>query len=304
MIATLTGNNALAIKRRLDELTGGFVAKYGDLALERLDAGEVEPQAIIDAVQSMPFLAERKMVVLRDLSANKATAEKIEQIISSTSDSVDLIICEPLTDKRTVFYKTLKKETEFEEYSEIDVHELPKWLIGEAKKQNCELSFTEARYLVDRVGADQYLLSNELAKLITYSPKVTRESIDLLTEQAPQSKIFELLDSAFGTKKDRALELYAEQRAQKVEPQAILAMIAWQLQLIALVKKAGKRNPSEIVKDSGVNEFPIRKAVGLAAKIGDNQLKQMVSNALEIDWRSKTTAIDLDEALKTYIVTL
>ena len=30
----------------------------------------------------------------------------------------------------------------------------------------------------------------------------------------------------------------------------------------------------------------------------------MVDEALDIDWRGKTTAIDLDEALKTYIVTL
>jgi hypothetical protein len=30
----------------------------------------------------------------------------------------------------------------------------------------------------------------------------------------------------------------------------------------------------------------------------------MVAEAFEIDWRSKTSAIDLDEALKTYITTL
>jgi DNA polymerase-3 subunit delta len=304
MIITLTGNSAFALKQRLDKLTKAFVSKYGELALERVDAEEAEAGAILESMQSLPFLAESKMVVVRGLSTNKAAAEQIEQIISSADKTTNLIIYEPLIDKRTVYYKILKAKTDFEEYNELDPHELPKWLVNESKKQGGELDFTSAKYLVDRVGTDQYLLSNELAKLITYNPQITRRNIDLLTEPTPQSKIFELLDAAFGGKKARALELYEEQRAQKVEHQAILAMIAWQLQLIALASKAGKRSSSEIAKDSGVNEFPIRKALSLAAKIDDGQLKKLVGDALDIDWRNKTSSLDIDEALKTYIATL
>jgi DNA polymerase-3 subunit delta len=304
MIITLAGNNSLVLKQRLDELVKEFVKKYGTLALERIDAEEVGPEDILASIQSLPFLAESKMVVVRGLSTNKAAVEQIEQIIDSTGKTTNLIIYEPLTDRRTVYYKTLKAKTDFEEFSEIDPRELPKWLVGEAKKQEAELGFADAKYLIDRVGVDQYLLSNELAKLITYSPKITRDSIDLLTEPTPQSKIFELLDAAFAGRKARALELYEEQRAQKAEPQAILAMIAWQLQLIVLAKKADRRSPSEVAKDSGVKEFPIRKAFELAAKTGDNQLQKLVHEALDIDWRNKTSSLDIDEALKTYIATL
>jgi DNA polymerase-3 subunit delta len=304
MIFTLAGNNTFASKKRLDELTKAFVDKYGELALERIDAEEADTEAILESIQSLPFLAQSKMVVVRSLSANKTAAEHIEQIISSTGKTTNLILYEPLTDKRTVYYKTLKTKTNFEEYNELDVRELPKWLMDEAKKQKGELSFANAKFLVDRVGTNQELLANELAKLVTYNPIISLDSINLLTEPTPQSKIFELLDAAFAGKKARALELYEEQRAQKVEPQAVLAMVAWQLQLIALAKKAGKRSPSEIAKDSGVNEFPIRKALGLATKIDDDLLKKLVGEALDIDWRNKTSSLDIDEALKTYIATL
>ncbi len=304
MIVTLTGNNPFALKQKLDEISSKFIAKYSELALERIDAEEADAAAILDAVQSLPFLTKRKMVVVRSLSSNKSAVDQIEQIISSISGSTDLVLYEPLTDKRTIYFKTLKAKTQLEEYNKLDAPSLVKWLLGEAKKRGGKLVAGEATFLVDRVGTNQALLSNELDKLITYAPKITRANIELLIEPTPQSKIFDLLDAAFGGNKSRALQLYADQRAQKVEPQAILAMLTWQLQLLSLTKLADGRSVAEIAKDSGMSPYPIMKADKLAAKLTDAKLKNMVSEAFSIDWRSKTTALDLDEALKTYIVAL
>jgi DNA polymerase III delta subunit len=100
------------------------------------------------------------------------------------------------------------------------------------------------------------------------------------------------------------LELYEEQRAQKIEPQAILAMIAWQLQLLALTKYADGKSTATIAKDVGMNPYPISKAANLAHKLDEEKFNKMVNFAYEIDLKSKTTALDLDEALKTYITTL
>jgi DNA polymerase-3 subunit delta len=304
MIITLTGTNSFALHARLNELLAEFIKKYGDLALERIDAEEAEGQAILDAVQSLPFLAERKMVVVRSLGSNKQAAEQIEQIISSAGDSTDLIFHEPLTDKRTAYYKTLKSKTQLEEFNELDVHELADWSVNEANKAGASLSQSDAKFLVDRVGANQALLANELEKLLTYNPHITRGSIELLTEPTPQSKVFDLLDAAFSGNKSRALKLYEEQRAQKVEPQAILALVAWQLQLLAVAKYAGGKPAGTIAKDAGVSPYPVTKALGLASKLEEPKLKNMISEAFEIDWRSKTSALDLDEALKTYITIL
>jgi len=304
MVVTLTGNNSYALRRRLNQLIGEFVAEQGELALERIEAESVDLQAILDAIQSLPFLAARKMVVVRDLSANKPAAEAIEQIISSVEDSTDLIIYEPAPDKRTSYFKVLKSKTELEEFNELDTRSLANWLADEAKKQGGQLGLADANYLVERIGANQQMLASELGKLLTYDPQVTRANIDLLTEPTPQGKIFELLDAAFGGNKKRALKLYEEQRAQRVEPQAILAMIAWQLQLLALAKYSKDKPATTVAKDAGLNPYPVTKAKNLAAKISKNELNKMVDEALDIDWRGKTTAIDLDEALKTYITTL
>ena len=304
MIITITGTNSYLVRRRLGELVSKFVAEYGELALERIDAEEADLSTVRDAVSSLPFLSNRKMVVVRNLSALKPSPEQIEQIISSITNSTDVVFYEPITDKRTTFYKILKSKTKLEYYQDLDSRELAKWLASEAKNLDAKLSLADANFLVDRVGTNQAILANELEKLLTYKSDVHREDIELLTEPTPQSKVFDLLDAAFSGDKKRALKLYEEQRIQKVQPQAILAMMAWQLRLITLAKHAGQRRADEVASDIGANVFPVSKAFGLAEKIEDKKLKILTSEALDIDVRGKTTSLDMDEALKTYIVTI
>ncbi len=304
MITAITGNNFYQIKKRLDELTGQFVKDHGELALERVDAQDADPAAVLDAVQSLPFLATRKMIVVRGAGTNKDLSGQIEQIIDSAGDSVDLIFHEPSIDKRSSYFKVLKSRAQLEEHNELDSQALASWLAGQAKEGGAKLSLSDANYLVERIGRDQQQLASELEKLALYDKDITRDSIDLLTVKTPQSKVFDLLDAAFGGNKRKALELYEEQRAQKVEPQVIMAMMAWQLKLLVLAKSAGHRGAQQIAKDAGLSPWPVQKAQGLAGRIDNKRLEEMVGQALEIDQKSKTTALDLDEALKTYIVTL
>ncbi len=304
MKLTLTGPNSFSLHRRLEDIVGEFSQQHGQLGVERIDASEAEPQPIMDAAGSLPFLTGRKLVIIRDLSQNKAAAEQVEQIISSTPETVDLVFYEPVIDRRTAIFKVLKKQTQLDEYRELEAAELAKWLVGEAQKQAARLSFADANYLVERVGQNQSLLFNELNKLITFSPSVSRANIDLLSEKTPQSRVFDLLDQAFGGNKIKALELYQEQRAQKVEPQAILAMITWQLGLIALAKAGRGKAAGQIAQDAGISPFPISKAQKLAANLSVARIKKLIKDAYNIDRMAKTKAIEPDEALKTYITTL
>lgn len=304
MIITLTGNNSFLLSSKLKQLTDKFVAENGELALERMDGEETDAQAISDSISSMPFLSKRKMLVVKNLGANKQAVDQIEQIISSVGDTTDLIIYEPTPDKRTVYFKVLKTKTDLQQYSELEGPSLAKWLAEEAQNLGGELSISDANYLVERLGAGQMRLVSELQKLIIYEPKISRATIDLLTEKTPQSRVFDLLDAAFSNNKKRALELYGDQKAQRVEPQAIIAMIAWQLWLMALTQTGKGYSAAQIAKDAGLNPYPVIKAQKLTAKIDDKKLKEMVERALYIDEASKTRALNLDEAIKTFIISL
>lgn len=304
MIVVLTGENSFGLQHALRQITDAFLEEYGDLGLERLDGQEADLNRFSEALTGLPFLAAKKLVVLRNPGSNKQFAEQVEQLLGNVPETTDVIITETKLDKRLSYYKFLKKNTDFRDFPELDQGGLASWLVEAAKAQDGSISTSDARYLVERVGANQQLLANELEKLLLYNPKVTRQSIDTLTDVAPQSTIFQLLEAAFAGNRKRALNLYSEQRAQKVEPQQIVAMLAWQLHVLAIIKTAGDRSSSEIAKDAKINPFVVDKSRGIARQLSLAELKKLINDLLEIDQTSKRTSIDVDEALQHYILTL
>lgn len=304
MIVTLNGENTFALQHEQRKFVDAFMKEHGDLALERIDCEEAEFTQIQAALTSLPFLASKKMIVLRSPSTNKQFVEQAEQLLSEVPETTDVILIEPKLDKRQSYYKFLKKETDFREFPELDLGGLANWLVAEAKRQKGEITMSDARYLAERVGLNQQMLGSELEKLILYDPKVTRKTIDLLTDATPQSTIFQLLDAAFAGNTKRALQLYQEQRAMKVEPIQIIAMISWQLNVLAIVKTAGEKPSQTIAKEAKINPYVVTKSQGIARKLSLPDLRRLVKDLLDIDIRSKSTNQDTDEALQHYILKL
>lgn len=304
MIVTLTGANSWALRRQLKTIVDRFVAEHGELALERLDGEEADLGRIREAVTSLPFLASKKMVVLRRPGTNKQFMEAAEALLKEVPETTDVIIVEPKLDKRLGYYKFLKKTTDYQEFAALDSNGLARWLMQAAKDQGGSLSSNDARYLVERVGLDQQQLVNELDKLLLHDQKISRQSIELLTEPAPQSTIFQLLEAAFAGRPKRTLQLYGEQRALKVEPPQIVAMLAWQLHILAVIKAAGQRNPAQIAREARLSPYVVQKSAAIAGKLSLSALKDMVDSLLRIDVRSKRDGIDPDEALQHYLLSI
>lgn len=304
MIVTLTGGNDFARTAELKKLVKAFIAEHTDMAIERFDGEEADAANMRGALSSLPFLTARKMVVLREPGKQKAFAEHIIDVLKDMADTTDLIIVEPKLDKRLAYYKTLKKETDFREFNELDGNGLAAWAAGYVKERGGSLAAGDARLLVDRVGTNQQLLAAELDKLLSYDPNVTRQSIELLVEPMPQSTVFELLDAAFSGKAARTMELYREQRALKVEPQAIIAMLAWQLHVLAIVASAGSRSADSIAREGKLNPYVVRKTQALARNLPLERVKGMIDGLLTLDRKLKSISIDADEALQFYLLQL
>jgi DNA polymerase-3 subunit delta len=303
-ITVLTGDNSYMLQAELHRLIAEFVAEHTDMALEQLDGEEAEFDRLRESLQSLPFLASKKLVVLRSPSANKQFVEAAQDLLTELPETTDVIIVEPKLDKRQSYYKFLKKQPGFHEFSQMDVLGLAKWLVDQAAAQGRTLESKDATYLIERVGANQQLLANEVEKLGLYDKVITKRTINELTERAPQSTIFELLDAALAGKRKRALELYQEQRVMKVEPQQILALLGWQLHIMALVKTAGERDPSQIASEAKINPFVVRKTQGIVRNMTLAELKALIHEVLTLDIRLKSESIDADEALQNLIISL
>ncbi|CAN5611733.1 DNA polymerase III subunit delta [soil metagenome] len=304
MVITLTGKNTFLLRAELDMLVSDFVAEYTDMGLERLDGEEIEYDRIREAVESLPFLASKKMVVLRSPSAQKKFIEEIDSLLEGVPETTDLIIVEPKLDKRLSYYKTLKKGTEYREFNELDEIKLVNWLVESARSEGGNISRSDASFLVRRLGTNQQLLRSELTKLLLYAPKITKQTIELLTETTPQSSIFDLLDAALAGKTAHALNIYEDQRKQKVEPLAIMGLLGWQLHVLAVIKTAGERTPDEIASEAKLSPYVVRKSSGLARSMTLAELKELIAEAHQLDIRLKSESIDADEAMRLLIIRL
>lgn len=304
MIRVLSGNNDFARANELKKLTLEFTRDYGDFGLEKVEAGEVELGRLLESVASLPFLAPRRMIVLSEPTANKSIGEHIDELLDAVSDTNDLIINESKFDKRSVLYKTLKKKTDFHEFNDLDERQLTQWLSNEAKTRGGELKPADADYLVRRTGTNQLGLSNELNKLLSYEPKITREVIDNLTEQLPQGNVFDLIEAAFNGDIRRAMELYKQQRKQQVEPQAIMGMIVWQVHIVAIVKANEKLGADAIASAAKLNPYVVRKTMNLSHNLTQKQMKDLVRRTLALDVRLKSEMIDPDDAVQHFLMTL
>ncbi len=304
MITILTGENSYMLQLEQRRIVADFVVEHTDMALEQIDGEEAEYDRMREALQSLPFLASRKLVVLRRPSANKQFLEQAEALLTDIPDTTDVVVIESKLDKRLSYYKLLKKMPGYTEYPELDSPKLSAWLVASAKQQQATLSSADAQYLVQRVGTNQQSLGNELTKLISYAPHVSKQTIELLTDRTPTSTIFDLLDAALSGQKPKALALYDEQRTMKVEPQQIIALLGWQLHILALVTAAGKRDANEIASASKVNPYSIRKSQTLMRSLNKAQLKKLIHDVTVLDGRLKSEPIDADEALKNLIASL
>jgi DNA polymerase-3 subunit delta len=304
MITTLAGSNAYLLQRELNTLIATFVAEHTDMGLEKFDGEELDPKRLPSVIQSLPFLASKRMVVLRAPSAQKPLAEQLEKMLGDVPESTDLVIVEPSLDKRTSYYKALHKKTDFKSFDALDERALANWLVGEAKAKGASLKSADANFLVQRVGVNQSLLANELSKLISYNPAVTRDTITEMTDPLPQSSVFDLLDAAFAGNTRKVLALYHEQRQQKVEPLAMMGMIAWQLHILAVVKAAGNRNPADIASAAKLSPYVVRKSAGVAGKLSGAQLKDLIRRAFELDVRLKSQPIDADDAMQEFLISV
>jgi DNA polymerase-3 subunit delta len=304
MITTYTGENSFTLSRALREYIEAFERSHGNLTIERIDGEDTEYDTIQRSLTSLPFLAAKQLVILRMPSKNKQFMEQFEQLFGQIPDSTDVIIVEPKVDKRLNYFKYLKKQTNFIEFPELDEQALSSWLVDSVKERDGVLNRNDARYLVDRVGSHQQLLDQEVQKLLLFKPNITRESIDLLTEPVPQSSIFELLEAAFNGQTQKAAALYDEQRVQKVEPQQIIAMLSWQLHILAVIKTAGDRTVDQVAQESKLSPYVIRKSQDIARRLSLAELKKMIAELVSIDSKMKRTLINADDALQNYLLSI
>jgi DNA polymerase III delta subunit len=297
MITTLSGSNNYLIDIELKKILSDFENQQGKLAIEQIDASESDVQSINEAIIGLSFLSPIRLIVLKSGSSNKQFIDSIDQTLPQVPSTNQVVLVEPSIDKRLSYYKTLKSLTEFKSFEPLDFGQTARWIESLVKDRGGRISSNSSRYLVELIGLDQMRISNEIDKLLTYNSEIDRETIDRLVEPVAQTSIFQLLDAVFNSGPKDILRIYDDQKTQKVEPQQIIAMLTWQIHIIAMIKAAGDLSASEIARKTKISPYVVSKSMSMAKKLSKADIKQITNNLLELDVKLKNKTVDIDDAL-------
>lgn len=296
MITLLTGENSFELKRALDAIVSDF-----DGTAEKIDGSDVDLNQLADLFAGATLFADKRLVVVKDLSDNKQIWEVLPDWLSRVGDDVHLVLVEPKPDKRTKTYKDIKKHAdvkEFASWTDKDTFIAENWSVQEAKRQGYVLNKDVARTLVARIGVDQWHLFGALEKFAVLD-EVTIDIVEKHTEPSPQENVFNLLDAALRGDAKKVVSMLGVLRRTQ-DPFMTFGLLSGQVfQLAALA--VSDKPAAAIASDIGAHPYALGKLAPHAKKLGRDSSRKIVTIFADIDTKMKSTGTDpwllIEEAL-------
>ncbi len=312
MILFLYGEDTFRLKQKLKILKERFIsASLGDTNLRVLEGKLLSFDEAVRQILAMPFLSRKRLVIIENLlqDGQKVVKEKVSSFLSKVPDSTVLVITEEGSpDRRTAIFKKLNSQTKSYEFKLPENEALRRWIIKEVKNRKGEIEPIAVSKLVEYVGSDLWRLSNELDKLISYSSKITLQSIELLVAPQLQANIFDLIEAVAKKSTAKAFhELYQLFHSGYSEIY-ILTMIAYQYRNLLIIKDIQMRMPNishlEMKRLSGLHPFVLNKNLFLVKNYSFEELKNTYGKILYFDTKIKTGRIEPRVALELLLFDL
>ena len=169
---------------------------------------------LIASVETMPFLSDRRLVVVRDYPPLMGRAEADEKLVaylpSVPSSSVLLFYCTGKPDGRKKLYAAVRKLNGIVSFSPLRGAELTRFVTDAFKTEGKECDARTAEYLVFTSGDDTGLLLTEIAKIASYAgdrPAVTADDVSALATPSAECTVFQMIDAVVSGQKNKAFLL-------------------------------------------------------------------------------------------------
>ncbi len=292
-----------------------------------VDANEVTMEQIVSLAETVPAVGERRLVVVRKAERFFATASKrkglktggrndddeekelLEYLKKPCPSTCLVFLAGESVDRRRKVFREVDRAGVTCRCGMLKGWELVNWLTERAKLKGYTVKKEAARYLVEMVGSDLYLLENELSKACTYAGAegtVEKVHVEKVVSPSPENNIFPMLDD-IGKKNTReALWRLKDLLALGEPPLRILLMLARQVRLILWTRT---------LHDKGEGIYRIGDELGLPAFVVEKYLEQgqcfdragllaAMKEILEVDQGIKTGRLDAELALEDLVLRL
>lgn len=315
------GNDEFEIQRQV----GRFESKFSDpttagMNIARLDARTVSENELANAINSMPFLADRRLVILQYVSKRYPGLDghkKFLALLDTIPSFTRLVVVEVEAGKEKEMIKSwnwligwIEKKPEQAEYKMFllpTAGAMSGWIVNETKRQGGSIESPAARRLAEMTGEDTRQASMEITKLLTYvnyAHSIGVEDVEAVSLVTASVSIFDMVD-AVGTRKGKQAQYLFHRLLEEKDAFEIFPMVIRQFRLLIIVRSVLDDGGSlvDLKHYPGLeSEFVAKKMMEQVRNFDMDTLKSIHHRLLAMDEATKTSAMPLETSLDIFIV--
>jgi DNA polymerase III subunit delta len=328
LLHVLTGADDYSIRQALSEIKKGI----GDATALMtnttvLDGKQVTLEHLRSACETVPFLAEKRLVIVEGLlerfeqkgknGKKKAThqPDKAEEYIviaeamKKLPPFTELVIIGGKISARNPLLQELSAIVKVNNFALLIKDQLNQWVERRVTGAGSSISPNALALLVKFVGNDLWTMAGEVDKLTQFAAGRRIEEADVKTvvSDAKEATVFAMVDAVMESRVSAAQELLQQQFRQGEAPAQLLTMIARQLRIIFQVKEMRSKGiPRAIIQTKlGLKaDFILDKAWAQANKYSTDRLREVFHKLLEADISIKTGKLEGEIALDILVTEL
>ena len=286
-------------------LSGGL----DDFNLTVFDGKGFDINAFSEITESYPVMAERRLVIVRDVDIFKLPAKSrdtLSEILSSLPEFVCVIFIfdtvEYKADKRLKIYEALNKAGKIVEFKRPDKNDLVPWIKRRFSIVEKTIDTRTCEYLMFYCGTLMTALIPEIDKIISYSVRkeITAADIEAVCVKTVEAQIYHLTDEISKKRFDSALSRLSELLSMKNDPIFLLAAINRQLSRLYGAKLAVNENKGIRYVMSMFqyhSEYPAEKLIESARGMELSWLRKAILLCAKTDEKLKSSPADKNDLL-------
>lgn len=303
----LYGEEAYLKKQYKDKLTKAMLPESDTVNYAYYEGKGTNPAELIDLAETMPFFADRRLIVVENSGFFKNATPELADYIKNMPETACFIFVESEVDKRGKMYKAVKDKGRAVEMGRQDEKTLLYWLAGMVKKEGKQIKESTARYLVAKTGTDMENLEKEMEKLFSYTlgqTEITVQDVDEICTTQVTNKIFDMVEAVAAKQQKQALDYYYDLLALKEPPMRILYLLSRQFKLLMEVKDLSGRgyDKPQIAKTAGLHPFVAGKYIKQCRSFSKEELRSIMEEAANTEEMVKTGRLNDRMSVELFIV--
>jgi DNA polymerase-3 subunit delta len=250
-----------------------------------------DPQAITNALETGSLFDAGRLVIVRD--ADDAKESSLSAIArwaqNPTPDTrLVLLVCTPQGTKRVL--KAIGDMAEVRTPDDVPPWEAPGWVAKRARALGRKMTGDAAKALVEALGTDLRELATALDQLIATTPADAGIDVATVTTQfrGIESRIHEFVDALFDRDRTQALRRLRALLSNGEPPILIVASIASQLRILAMLSTAERRPAAAVAKELGLREGQVKRAMRRSRNFSPDEIRRAYRLVADADLAFKS----------------